>query len=110
MNYPKSKYKIFRDSKNNIIAVSTYAGKNVKGVAKCDPRDTFNEDYGTDLAIARCAAKIADKRVKRATKERAKALKEMEKIMIKIQKMNAYVADAEAEALAAKEKLSDLIK
>ena len=39
----KPKYKVFTNSKNEIIAVSTYAGKTVKGVAKCDPRDSFDK-------------------------------------------------------------------
>lgn len=54
----KPKYKVFTNSKNEIIAVSTYAGKTVKGVAKCDPRDSFDKSKGEQLAIARCAAKL----------------------------------------------------
>lgn len=51
-----------------VIAISSYAGKPVRGVAKCHPNDIENYSLaeGMELAAARCAAKIAQKRVKRA--------------------------------------------
>ena len=39
------KYKIDRD-KNTIVAMSTFAGKVVTGVARCAPADTFNVETG----------------------------------------------------------------
>lgn len=54
----KVKYKIFTNSANDVIAVSTYAGKTVKGIAKCDPRDTFDIDKGVEIAEARCARRL----------------------------------------------------
>lgn len=65
MSYPLEKYR-FYFANNKVIAVSTYAGKNVKGVAKCDGRDEFDIEKGKRLAAARCNARIAEKRVKRA--------------------------------------------
>lgn len=59
------KYKIDRD-KNTIVAMSTFAGKVVAGVARCAPADTFNVETGKELAAARCSLKIAEKRLKRA--------------------------------------------
>ena len=48
MKYSLDKYKYFtyydKNGKKTISAVSTYAGKTVKGYAKCDPRDNFSED------------------------------------------------------------------
>ena len=74
--FDKNKYKIFKNEENGlVIAVSTYAGKNVKGVAKCDPRDTFDFEKGKELAIARCNAKIAEKRKKRAYHKKLEAEK-----------------------------------
>ena len=51
---------------NKVIAISTYAGRTVRGVAKCHPNDTFDEEYGKQLAAARCNEKIARKRYARA--------------------------------------------
>lgn len=50
-----------------VIAISSYAGKSVKGTAKCDPDDTFDFEKGKRLAAARCALKIAMKRADRAS-------------------------------------------
>ena len=72
--FDKNKYKIFKnEEKGLVVAVSTYAGKNVKGIAKCDPRDTFDFEKGKELAIARCNAKIAEKRKKRAYAKKCEA-------------------------------------
>lgn len=51
---------------NMVVAVSSFAGKKVRGVAKCNPNDTFDIEKGKALAEARCAEKIAKKRLKRA--------------------------------------------
>ena len=55
------KYKVIT-LPTSVIAISTYAGKTVKGIAKVDPRDTFDPEVGKQLATARCAEKIAIKR------------------------------------------------
>lgn len=68
MSYPIEKYK-FITFGNKVVALSTYAGKKVRGVASCDPKDTFSLDSGKKLAAARCALKVAEKRVKRAEKK-----------------------------------------
>ena len=60
---------------NRIICVSSYAGKAVRGVAKCDPKDTFDLKDGKKLAQARCDYKIAKKRVLRARAKHAEATK-----------------------------------
>ena len=71
-NYPIEKYQ-FYTTKNKVVAVSTYAGKTVRGIAKADPRDNFDLEAGKKLAAARCAARIAMKRKSRAQKEFDKA-------------------------------------
>ena len=60
---------------NKVICVSSYAGKAVRGIAKCDPKDTFNLEDGKKLAQARCDYKIAMKRVLRARAKHAEATK-----------------------------------
>ena len=63
--YPLEKYKYYRAG-SRIIAISSYAGKIVKGIAKCNPRDEFDLEVGKRLAAARCNTKIAKRRYIRA--------------------------------------------
>lgn len=66
-----------------VIALSTYAGRTVRGVAKCHPDDKFDEEFGKKLAAARCNQKIASKRYERAFR--------------KYQFMSNVIKEAEAE-------------
>lgn len=45
-----------------VKAITMYAGKSVSAVAKCDPRDVFDLDFGAKLALLRLDQKIALKR------------------------------------------------
>ena len=63
MKEPKYKYVI---TDKRVIAISSFAGRTVRGIAKCHPNDPFDVEYGKKLAAARCNAKIAEKRWKRA--------------------------------------------
>jgi hypothetical protein len=102
MDYPLSSYTyiihkgVNRHDKpvHEVIAMSTYAGKPVKGIAKCDPRDTFDEGLGMELAAARCNKKIAAKRLKRAQMKHKEAMKEYEKAKSFLDKMIVYEDDA----------------
>ena len=58
-------YRIY-ETPNKVIAVSSFAGQTVRGVAKCNPADEFDAEKGAALAAARCGLKIAQKRTKRA--------------------------------------------
>ena len=61
------KYKYIIDEKNRtVVALSTFAGMTVRGVARCAPEDAWNVELGKQLAEARCSAKIAHKRLRRA--------------------------------------------
>lgn len=63
----KHNYKIYTHD-NEVIAVTSFARRPVRATAKCDPRDTFDVDFGKALAIARCDVKVADKRLAAAKK------------------------------------------
>lgn len=104
------KYRIYTDGENKVVAVSSYAGKTVRGVAKCDPRDTFSAESGRALAEARCAVKIADRRHARARKEYAKALAELNAKQARFEKMCSYLTDAATEVAEADQHLQDVIK
>lgn len=63
--YPIEKYKFYTNG-TRVIAVSTYAGRTVRGVAVCHDDDEFSLEKGKELAALRCAEKIAKKRLARA--------------------------------------------
>jgi hypothetical protein len=99
----------FYNSKNKVIAVSTYAGKPVRGVAKCDPEDTFAIEYGEALAAARCNEKIAEKRVSRARRKMDEA---QEAYMIAkryYERMSKYYEDAVANLDVARVYVDDVL-
>ena len=95
---------------NKIIAVSTYAGKTVKGIAKCSPEDDFNVETGKSLAAARCNAKVAVKRVKNAQKEWNKAVQEHFKAERHMRKMAQYYTDAVKRSKEAQATVDSIIR
>lgn len=107
--YPLSKYR-FYFPQGKVIAVSTYAGKTVKGVAKCDPRDEFDLETGKKLAAARCNAKIAAKRKARANKKLAEAHRQLVEAQKHYNKMNEYVKDSANELTEAQVNLRQIEK
>lgn len=70
--FPIEKYKFYTNG-SRVIAVSTYAGRVVRGVAVCHADDEFSLEKGKQLAALRCAEKIATKRMKRATAKKLEA-------------------------------------
>lgn len=79
-----------------VIAISTYAGRTVKGIAKCHPNDTFDVEFGKKLAAARCNEKIAGKRLVRALNKYGQAANEFIVADKKLKRMRDYVLDAGA--------------
>lgn len=94
MEYSLDKYKYYVDSKNRVYACSSYAGKVVKGIAKCDPKDNFDMAKGKELAAARCQAKVSTLRLKRATKKLDEAAKALEKAQKFYDDMAVYFNDS----------------
>ena len=98
MKYSLDKYryanKTHADGRKSVIAISTFAGKTVRGVATCDVNDAFNEQYGKELAAARCNQKVAVKRQNRAQRQIAKAEAELERAKKFYSDMLTYYADA----------------
>lgn len=99
--YPIEKYRYFHaktaSGQDKIIAVTTYAGKTVRGVAICHPVDSYDEQKGKELAAARCAIKVAKKRLIRASKKKDEANIALTAIEKHFGDMEEYVADAEIE-------------
>ena len=92
-----------------VIAVSTYAGKTVKGRAKCDPRDGFDLEKGKELAAARCAEKVASKRAKRAERKLSDALCKYMEAKCYLDKMSQYAIDSEQAYEDAKEYTASIL-
>lgn len=106
--YPIEKYRYY-NAGNKIIAVSTYAGKTVRGVAICDPEDTFSLEKGKELAAARCAMKIATKRFGRATKKLSEAEEKVYQAQDFADKMLDYYDDAWAEVCEVQDHLNEVL-
>ena len=91
--FPLERYK-FVVNGNTVIAISTYAGKTVKGKAQCHPNDSFSLERGKELAAARCDLKVKRKRL-------AAAMQKAENLWVKYQQAEAdydkaddFVSDA----------------
>lgn len=116
MNFNLSKYKFYvptnKDGspKGEVIAVSTYAGRYVRGVAKLNPLDEFDIEAGKKLAAARCNAKIAQKRAKRAQKKILEATQQRQEAERFYQKMLCYYSDATSEWAEAVNRVDDFEK
>ena len=108
--FPINKYKFFTTENGKTVAVSTYAGKTVRGVAKCDTRDTFSQEKGRELAAARCAEKVAKKRFARAQKKYAEAVDQFDRADKYRQSMTEYLYSAEIEAEIAKINVQELLR
>lgn len=80
----------FYTTGNKVIAVSTYAGRTVRGIAKCSDKDEFNLEKGKQLAAARCGLKIAEKRLKRADGKLIEAKEDEEKAKKYTKDMYSY--------------------
>ena len=106
----KDRYKYYTDGVGKIIAVSTYAGKVVRGVAKCDPKDEFDMSKGRELAKARCDCKIAEKRKRRAAKEKAKAAAALTRAYEHFSKMSNYFSDASNDVDKMRKELNAILK
>jgi hypothetical protein len=101
------KYKI-DEEKRTIVAMSTFAGKTVTGVARCAPSDKFDIETGKKIAAARCSVKIAEKRVKRAEECYAFAVEAMKYWSDRVTKMKHYKDDSIAAFEAAYAALTNI--
>lgn len=112
-NYIKGVKQMYNNYKyietpNKVIALSTYAGKTVRGVAKCHPNDTFDVEFGRKLAAARCNAKIAMKRAINAQNKYWAAHERQLEINRAFEKASRYYVDAVAQLRDAEDYLDEV--
>ena len=114
MKYPIEKYRIIVHQHpvyngTEIIAMSTYAGNDVKGKAICQIGDTYDEKAGVELAVARCAEKIARKRKARAARLLKKANEQLTMAQKYVDDMTKYHADACVEVEETKANINTIL-
>ena len=88
-----------------ICCVSHFAGKPVRGFAKCSPEDSFDLEQGMKLAQLRCDEKVAEKRIKRAQMKLCEAAAAVEAAQQRAEKMHSYLQDSLEEAINIKNEL-----
>lgn len=89
------KYKyVINEEKRTVVALSTFAGRVVRGVARCAPTDEWDVEVGKQWAAARCSAKIAHKRLERAEDCVKFANEGLEYYKEQVEKYTKYEADA----------------
>lgn len=100
-NFPMDRYKFYTYKNKNgeivTLAISTFAGKPVKGVAICAIDDTYDVETGKRLAALRCAEKIATKRYLRSLEKVRDAEEYMHDAQSYLYDMNKYNVDAGVE-------------
>ena len=88
-------YDFYVDEKNSkVIAVCHYAGKPVRGIAKCSPEDAFDIEYGKRLAVARAEVKVAQAKIRNATLKYLEAAKAADAAQKRYDDMKQYYMDA----------------
>ena len=78
----------------DVIATTNYCGKPVRAVAKCNPEDEYNRQFGEDLALARLNLKVAKKRRARSFAQMYAAAEAHEKARDFYHEMCEYNATA----------------
>lgn len=111
--YPIDKYKFYiarrvDGSPYKVIAVSSFAGKPVRGIAVCDKKDSFDLDTGMQLAAARCNYKIAQKRLARADSRVNEAVSGVIAAKYQLEKMWNYQEDSANALVEARNELTKL--
>lgn len=100
-------YRIYEHG-NEVIAISTYAKRPVRGVAKCSPHDTFDAELGKKLAIARCNRKVAEKRANRAEEKYKAAVRALREAREAVDRAAQYYNDAKEAWVAADDEVYEL--
>jgi hypothetical protein len=94
----ENKYKFYKfhiDEKGKkVVAVTHYAGRTIKGIAKCAPEDTFDIEFGVKLAVARAETKVARAKARNAATKYLEAAKAADAAQKRYDAMAKYYMDA----------------
>lgn len=94
MRFPLEKYTFYMNGAR-VIAVSTYAGKIVRGVAKCSNKDEFSAAAGKEIAAARCNVRVCRKRKQRAMAKYNEAYEKLAMAQKEFDRMSQYLTDSQ---------------
>ena len=110
----EKKYKFYKfyvnKEKNEIIAVTHYGNQTIRSIAKCNPEDTFDIEYGKKLAVARAEVKVAKAKIKNASAAYLKASVAADEAQRQYDKMKDYYMDAVDQFDNASVEVEELIK
>ena len=104
------RYKTFTDDNDTVVVVSSYAGKPVRGIAKCYITDDFDYETGVKLAKARCDNKVAKKRYKNAMSRYEEAKEMFQMAQEYLLEMREYAASSEKRMYEAEVYLESVLK
>ena len=108
-DYPLEKYK-FTVEGTTVTAESTYCGKPVTAVAKCDPKDEFSLDKGKKLSAARCNLAIAKLRSERAKSRFAECVIALQEITKDLKNTVVYRDESARAVKVAERRLKKVLK
>ena len=98
---------MFSIGDNKVVCISKYAGKPVRGIAKCDPEyDEFDVETGKELAQSRCDVKVANKRVANLQRKLYGALNTLEQAKRNVEQLESALHLAVNESVEAQDKLN----
>ena len=90
-----NKYDYYIDEKNRkVIAVTHYAGRDIRSVATCAPEDDFNLEIGIKIATAKCEIKKARIKVRNASNKYLQAAQAADAAAKRYDDMKQYYMDA----------------
>ena len=90
------KYHFYHTTDNRTVVCTTlYKGQIVRGVAKCNPEDCFDIEFGKKLAYLRCKHKFMQKKLNRAKKTKDEAIISVAKAKNNLWKADEFVNDVE---------------
>lgn len=102
--------KFTKNKKGDIIAISYYRGKTIKGIAKCSPEDEYNEELGRKIAEARCNEAVNRYRLKGAYANCEQLVIEAENIKRKLQKASKYLIETQKQYDISVEKINNIME
>lgn len=110
MSKREPNYKYYTDGVRKVVAVSTFAGKPVRGVAVCAEDDEFDLEFGKKLAKARCDVAVAEKRFNRARNKFNESISALSAANVHYVNMRNYYYDADMAVCSAVGALEELLK
>lgn len=108
----KYRFYEFIDKNTNqkcVAALSTFAKKDVRAVAKCDKNDTYDYELGKKIAVARLDQKIAVKRDKYSAKRLKEALRVLKDAQREVDKILTYRVKSQEDLKNTSKVLEDLM-